>query len=351
MNLLAKINRLAVVALALCCTPTWALQLTDIHYPMKRSEADTTLSKDYTFEMLTDGTVRRTWQLPGKKVVIDFDTTTEDLVMAAIVYDTPVSKKEGIEDAHTIAAGRYDENATWDSPKDKKAKLLVENTYGLRNARRKKLADKAVLFYEMNDQKSKIVRVSLFTSMPHTNRWALTRLTGGGKKTAMGTQMSTGYVEQLYKDEERRQAIAPTAAEPKKVATADSKPHISVTVTTRTKNKPSVTARPAKPTAPTPVAATPPAPKPVVHTAAAPAPAQQIIVIEREQAPLEDVLPPAPDWLKAVGIERPTWWHYLALAIIALIIVVYLLSLIFSGSKKEAQRKRFEDIANNTDDD
>ena len=135
MNNLTQIFRsLALViagVAALVCGQAAALELSDIHMPMKRDDADATLSKDYTYVVLADGSVRRTWKLDGKQVIIDFDTVSNDAILVAVVYDQPIAKKKGIEDAHTLAAGKYKENASWDAPKDRDAKNLVENTCGL----------------------------------------------------------------------------------------------------------------------------------------------------------------------------------------------------------------------------
>lgn len=385
-NFPTTFRNLILVLISLLSTlysAAYALELSDIHMPMKRDDADTTLSKDYTYSVMTDGSVRRTWKLNDKEVIIDFDTVSNDAIMVAVIYDKPISKKKGIADAHTLAAGKYAKDATWDSPKDRDAKGLIENTYGLKNARRKKLDDKSMLFYETNAQKNRIVRVSLFARMPQTNRWALTTLTRNSGKTAMGNQMSSNFITSLYDDEARRQEIP---LDPSKISSA-SKPHdddddddddeedddeaatptprISVTVTQKsipapTRTKPATPAPKVKPTAPsqTPAprvanttAPSTPTPAPATATTTTTHPAQ---ANSKPATSLEpgrhtmSLLPPPPTWLKAAGIEEPTWWHYLGVGFVILLIVIFIIHTLMQNAGRAAQRKRFVDVVSQT---
>lgn len=345
----------AVGAITIMMGTAAALELSDVHMPMTRDDADATLSKDYSYTVLTDGSVRRTWKLEGKQVLIDFDTVTNDAVMVAIVYERPVSKKKGIEDAHTLASGKYDEKASWDAPKDRTAKTLVEDTYGLKNARRKKLDDNAMLFYEMDDKKNRIVRVSLFSRMPATNRWALNTLMKNSGKTALGNQMGASFIDSLYKDEEQRKEYTPKKPKAEKNTDNEAEdnssgaPTISVTVTQKPTPKPKPAPKPTpevKKTQTTAPEVTPPASKPT--------PAQGTVT--RVKVPVDDaqreepgqhmvsLLPPAPTWLQSVGIEEPTWWHYLGLAFVALLLAVFGIRSVMVSSGKAAQRKRFVDV-------
>lgn len=378
MNLPAAFKTALLLALALLsglCSFATALELSDIHMPMKRDEADATLSKDYSYAVMTDGSVRRSWRLEGKELIIDFDTVSNDAIMVAIIYDKPVSKKKGIDDAHAIAAGKFDEKATWDNPKDREAKSLIENTYGLKNARRKKLDDKAMLFYEMDQKKSHITRVSLFARMPHTNRWALTTLTKNSGKTAMGNQMSTSFITSLYEDEERRQNT-PLATPKQNELAAETEqpaaPRFTITVNSSSTTAPAKTPTPKAATAEqtdataaataqrsthtqqAPKPATPAAPRPAQPVASAtppaPAPAPAPAAADAEANKLEpgrhtmSLLPPPPDWLKAAGVEEPTWWHYLAAAVILLLILVFIIRSFAQSAGRAAQRKRFADV-------
>ena len=341
---------------ALCCTAA-ALELSDIHMPMKRSDADATLSKDYSYSVMADGSVRRTWSLGDKQVIIDFDTVSNDAIMVAVVYNKAVAKKKGIEDAHALAAGLCDEEASWDSPKDKDAKTLIENTYGLKNARRKKLTGDMQLFYETNAQKTRIERVSLFARMPHTNRWALTVLTKGSGKTAMGNQMSASFISELYDDEARRQMTVPSTpaatsspAEPQVTA-----PQMTVTVTQRSATPKPAAPKPAKPTPAEPAPATPhvattPKPAtpatattPTTTTSTTPAATDTTERMEPGKH-VVSLLPPPPSWLKSIGVEEPTWWHYLGVGIVLLLVVAFTLQSMAASARRAKQRRRFVDV-------
>ena len=361
MKSLMTILRTAALALAgaltLLCAQGHALELSDLHLPMTRDEADTSLSKDYSYAIMTDGSVRRTWEMEDKEVIVDFDTVTNDAIMIAVIYKKPVAVKKGKEDAHTLAAGKCDEAASWDSPKNRDAKDLIENTYGLKNARRKKMEGEAVLFYETNEQKNRVVRVTAFARKPHSNRWALTTLTRHSAQTAMGNQMGSSAITKMYADEERRKNITPQAeqadSDPAATATEPTAPKITISVSRSTGSTPAP-AQPAKPAVNT-VATTPTAAAPTVAPTATPQPQQPKDAktdayhkATENLAPGErgtmTLLPPPPAWLTAVGVEEPTWWHYLALGFFALLVVVFVLRAISQNAKAAAQRKRFANV-------
>ena len=383
-NLFGKLIVILAGLLSMLSERSIALELSDIHIPMTRDEADDTLSKDYKYAVLADGSVRRTWELDGKKVFIDFDTVTNKAIMVAVVYDRPVAKKKGIEDAHTLAHGKYDANASWNAPKDREAKELVQNVYGLKNARRKKLEDKAVLFYEADDKNSnRIVRVSLFANMPHTHRWALTTITKNSSQTAMGNQMGASFIANMYKDEQRRQESTPAPAKPQTASsdTADSVPSFTISVTSNKTASPSAKEEdatpdvtetaPVKPAKHTATAAQKPVQKPVqkpknpnpekttassaatATAAATPQPVSMTATNAKEpskEGQLEpgrhtmSLLPAPPTWLSAIGIEEPTWWHYIGIGVIALLILVYIIRALSQSAGKAAQRKRFANV-------
>ena len=168
--------RLAMVMLSLLALNLEvgiALELSDLHIPMTRDEADTSLSKDYETAVLEDGSIRRTWKLGDKTVFIDFNSVTQEAALIAVIYDHAVPRKQGITDAQTISAGKYDKQAKWTAPKDDEARDMVRDTFGLENALRKKMNDKSMLFVETDAKRKNIVRVSLFSRMPSTNRWTL----------------------------------------------------------------------------------------------------------------------------------------------------------------------------------
>lgn len=352
-----------------------AMELSDISYPLTRDEADKKFSKDYSYMMLADGSVRRVWDLADKKVLIDFDTNTNNAILIGVTYKKPVEKKTGIADAHTIAAGNFSKEATWDTPRDKASRTLISDTYGLNNARRKKLKDKAMLFYEMNDKSTRITRISIFSLMPKSNRWELDTITPDSESTAMGSNWGKDFIESIYADEARRKAQNPAAATPssnnKQGGTADPtlsgrKTAMGTRVSIGSNTRPATGTPTTKPTTPTvtkptttPRKTTPtPIPSEQPRTAAsvgmptgkqAASGEQKYLQKERIEGGVQTVstLPPAPDWLKAVGIDEPAWGHYLGLAVVVLLILIFIIRGIARSSSKIKHQRNFTKIAGN----
>lgn len=336
-----------VCVLATLCAGVFGIEPADIHMPLTRDEADRTLSKDYEYAVLEDGTVRRTWQLSDKSIFIDFDTATNEAIMVAIVYKQPVAKKIGLEDANALADNKYKKGAKWEAPKDRAAKERVEREWGMKNAKRKKLEGDASIYYEASGKKDHISRVSLHARNPHKNRWILQTTSGEGRRTALGNQTGSSSIKALYSDEARRKAIplaenAPTAEE-------DTAPESTVKVNTPTVTITHKTPVAPKAATPSPVTVTPPQP---VENTATPQPRQPQPVASKSAAErTESALPPPPDWLKQFGVEEPTWGHYIGLGIVALLLLIFILRAIIGSANKAAQRKKYEKILSGEDED
>lgn len=403
MDTYARTIRKALLLLASCLI-CWAgalsaLEISDVSFPLTRDKADRTLSKDYSYTLLSDGTIRRTWDLGDKKLFIDFDSNTNDAILIAITYDRPVAKKDGIADAHTLAKGNYSEDATWDAPKDSAARKLITDTYGLTNARRKKLNNKAVLFYEANDKGTRITRVSLFSRMPKTNRWELTELRPGGKVTAMGNNWNKEFIEAMYKDEAARQALslpktakpaaevsvpefnvgeedttsAPTP-EPAKPERTTAKPAETSTSSAEpsTSTATASTVTPTTPTAstsaehPAEVAPTPKPTRPAIGRKTAMGTRANAVGSDQDDTTtipgtttlrkkvsegregkkeLTSTLPPPPNWLEAIGIKNATWMHYIVAGLLVLLILGIIIKCIAKSSAQAARNKTFAQIA------
>ena len=334
----------------------FGLEPADVHISLTRDEADTTLSKDYTAAVLEDGTVRRTWQLENKKLFIDFDTASNEAIMIAIVYNKPVSKKIGLEDVNALAENKYEKNAKWDAPKDRASREKVEREMGMKNARRKKMEGSAVAFYETQDKKDLITRVSVFAHTPHKNRWILAETRGDGRRTALGNQMGNSHIKELYKDEMRRKtiplAMAGQPAEKIDASTPAEKtaevPVVTITHKTTKRPSPKNPAPHAKPavatSSPSPSGAEPQHPIQTAPTK------PQVTVIEGVEESEQSAMPPPPEWLKQLGIEDPTWGHVVGLGVIALLLLIFILRAIIGGASKAAQRKRFEKILSGEED-
>ena len=331
----------------LACSLAWlgtqltALELSDIPFPLTRSEADETLSKDYTYALLTDGTIRRTWTLPDKKVFIDFDPNSDEALLIAVIYNKPVPKKQGIADAHTLGSDKMLPNASWDAPKDKASKDLISDTFGLTNAKRKKLQDKAMLFYESKsaDKDSRITRVSLFSQLPHADRWTLAPVEPGEKKTAMGSNLGNSYIEDIYKDEARRQALPLRSATAAASAAAPAPETPSATVqSTRT----AMGARSGRRTSSNLDASATGGEITVPGLAAK----QQKKIRDRQEASTKmlSTLPAPPDWLKQVGIAHPEWWHYIALGAGALLLLFIIFRAMSKASQRAERQKKFAQV-------
>ncbi len=338
-----------VVGILLWGSFGFALEISDLALPMNRDKADTTLSKDYMYKVLGDGTIRRTWQLDGKKVFMDFTADKGELLLIAIEYDKPVSRKVGLKDAKTIAGEKLSEGAKWADPKNEEARKMLQETYGLENPKRMKLKDDAVLFYEADKTRGKISRVSLFTSMPATNRWVLPTLSIDHQRTAMGSQMTSSEIAALYKDEQRRMTIPLTTGKSDQSSTAEASgsggdlPSGSALATSPTPASSRGSGINRGVTAMGSVAGA------SRHSSApsrvAPRRIERVVSTEKKEwLPLEEYLGDPPDWLQAVGIEEPEWWHYFACGIGILLVLTIMINSISASARRARQREAFERV-------
>ncbi len=329
---------------------SWAVELSQLHIPMTRDEADTTLSKDYESSVLDDGSIRRTWKQNGMTIFADFNSETQEAVLIAVIYDKPVPRKKGIADAHTIAAGKFDKEAKWNPPKDEQARQMVQDTFGLKNALRKKLKDKSMLFVETDESRKRIIRVSLFSRMPTTNRWTLKTVSKDTEYTAMGENWTPEHLAALYKDEDRRRAI------PLKSGDQASVPSTESAAVTPSKHTFTVTVR--RPSAREQAPARPQVESTAMGKASGSSSAGSAgrggeklrIKLDKGQRAAETAtfLMTPPDWLKKVGIEDPAWWHYIVLGIVALLLVIAVLRSISHSMSAAASRKRFRQVVHQT---
>lgn len=336
------LKTLLILACALIGAQATALELSDLSLPMKRSQADAKLTKDYTYSVMVDGTVRRTWVLDGKTVFIDFNTSTDDAILICINYKKPVSKKEGIKDAHILAKGKLPKEDKWETPKDPKA--VAE--FGLTNPKWKRLSDRSMLFYEPYEKGNRIARVSVFATKPHNNRWTLEEADETSGKTAMGNQWGRNHIQTLLADEKRRQAIpngtSATATDNTGDSSADTEDETDADVTPSSRTV--TTTASVKPVTRTAPAVTP------VETADTTSDDNDVetTVVKldqgRRRSKSVDFLAEPPDWLKKVGIEEPTWWHYGVLAAIVLLLVIFIFRAMSHSASNAAQQKRFSKV-------
>lgn len=316
----------------------FALEISDLHLPLTRDEADDTLSKDYTSEALNDGTLRRSWQLKNRKVFIDFNIKTGDAILIAIIYEKPVSKKVGLADANELAHGKFAKGSKWTPPKNDSARQMLLDDYGLENVVRRMMEDNSMIFCETDKDKRKILRISAFAAKPTTNRWQLRTIQPHGNKvTALGGTLAPNDVDALYEDEERRRAIplaadrtaASTSATDSSTSSSARKPRARRTVfgsvghvrddDTPTSSGPSIDSLDSLPTKEA-----------------------------RKGGEFLSFNQPPPDWLKKVGIQDPQWWHYIVLGIVGLVILLALFKSMVSSSARSKQRKNYKKVVSQT---
>ncbi len=198
--LLPFLTLLACLVAPLSAAP---LELSDLHLPMTRSEADTALSKDYTYTVLEDMTVRRQWRLSNRVVSVDFSPKAGDKALLIYIdYRSPVADTVCDRDAAALLGGEVSE---WKRLNSKRAQHL-----GLKKADGLKLEGGRYCFREL-DAQERITRLAYFASKPEGVRWQLKAEEHDDGQTAMGSRAdgSKGF---LWKDEERRRGKAAVMA-------------------------------------------------------------------------------------------------------------------------------------------
>ncbi len=234
--------------IAIASFSCYALEVGDLHLPLTRSDADKTLTKDYHFEILTDGTIRRTWHTAKRTIAVDFDPASDAAICITITYANPVSRKTAEADANAMSP---DTEAKW-----KKTKPAAVERVGIPvGSSIKEFADNSMMFLEAASAKKKYAAVSYHAKAPRKNRKELEAV-AGDQRTAMGSTSMAGNIKFLIKDEENR-LHTPSEAAATKTASAKTKPAASGNGDGVTVAPPVAVAKPAKP-----APAKAPAPKP-----------------------------------------------------------------------------------------
>lgn len=194
----------AYIVLAAMASWASALEISDLQLPLFRADADAKLGKNYTFQILQDASIRRTWNLQGKTVAVDFDSSNNQAICVVISYDKPVSRKVALEDCRQLGGDKVAEGVRW-----AKTKKEAMEKVGMSNAHVLKLSDSSYLFRE-DEGKDKSVRVTLYAQAPKTNRFAIPAIQGDGA-TALGSAGGHADIKALIQDEMQRQgASSPT---------------------------------------------------------------------------------------------------------------------------------------------
>ncbi len=345
-NLFAILRRKVLVCcmvMLLASGAAFALEISDLHLPLTRDEADDTLSKEYISEVLNDGTLRRSWQLENRKVFIDFNVGTGNAILIAITYNKPVSKKVGLADANALAHGKFAKGSKWTLPKNDEARRMLLDEYGLENVVRRMMEDGSMIFCETDKDKKKILRVSAFVEKPKSNRWQLLTLKPKDSKTTAlgGTVLGSNDVDAIYKDEERRRSI-PLASSTSTSATGSSTPTAGSTESSPTRRR-----RGRR----TVLGSTGHVDDDDVYKTS-PGPSLDSLDSLDSNSTKEATKggrslsfhQPPPDWLKKVGIEDPQWWHYIVLGVGGLVLLLALLKSMMSASARSKQRKNYKKV-------
>lgn len=183
--------------IAVASLSCYALEVGDLHLPLTRNDADKTLTKDYNFDILTDGTIRRTWYTDKRTIAVDFDPTDDAAICITITYANPVSRKTAEADADAMSP---DNGAKW-----KKTKAEAVEKVGIpAGSSIKEFEDKSMIFLEAASAKHKYVAVSYHAKAPRKNRKELEPV-AGDHRTALGSTSMAGNIKFLIKDEEARQ--------------------------------------------------------------------------------------------------------------------------------------------------
>lgn len=200
-----------------CLLASWAgaLEISDLHLPLTRTEADDTLSKDYTYQILQDATIRRIWNHDDKTITIDFDPLTNEAICIVVSYKSAVPRKKGMADAKLMCQGKA-EGARWLNTKSEAARK-----FGMKNSKVLPLTDGTFLFQEAEDGGKKFTRLSLFAKAPKGNRWELPTLEMDNR-TALGNAVQNDNIKELFRDEERRLASGGPAVASRDTATVES---------------------------------------------------------------------------------------------------------------------------------
>ena len=208
-----------LTGLMLLLPSSMAIQLSDLSPSINRSEADENLTKDYAYRVMSDLSIRRIWNLDqNRRLTIDFDGKTGELICIALDYRKPVNLEDADQDAAEI--GKFDEAKWRKFAPDKAAK------YFMTRARAMKF-DEGYMFQELSAA-NKCQRLTFYTKIPKENRRLLTEGDTSSATTALGSSVTGNAIKALLGDEEKRLYTAnktdKAAATPKKVKKAEPAP-------------------------------------------------------------------------------------------------------------------------------
>ena len=209
MKIIHKATGIIGLALMTMTSVASDLKLEDMSLTMSRDEADACLDKDYSFRILEDFTIRRSWKLKGKTVHADFKTGG-DLICVAVEYDKPTTAKKLKADMKSLTG-----------LKPELSKKSPKKTMGMKNVRQARVTlpdgTKMSEFYAERNSSKKYTRFICYTSASpkDADRLALGDASVAGSGfTAMGSKAGSSDAAEtiaiLTQDEEERRSKAPT---------------------------------------------------------------------------------------------------------------------------------------------
>ena len=184
---------------------SYALEVKDITLPMTRNEADNKLSKDYSFTVLEDASLRRSWKLKDKTVHMDFNLSKGNAICVIVEYKSPVSVDTARKDIAAMTGA------------DSKLKLRKVNKdlaeLGLKGCIGNKVDKSWVFAQPSSKNKKKCGRVLVFAQKPTKNRLELSAAKEGGDNyTAMGSSGRGIDISAIAAAEEARRNSKPSTA-------------------------------------------------------------------------------------------------------------------------------------------
>ncbi len=200
-----KVLHLITLILMVVTAPAMALQLNEITPTLTRTQADQTLSKDYSFTVLDDFTVRRTWIIPGnKRVSVDFNPQNEELLMVMLEYGSGVDPRKAAADVRQITKGG---KTKWKKMDKKKAEK-----YGVPVNSHNAKSGSCYAFMEMS-KANKCKNVMIYPKLPDSNRSLLGEAdTTSGGQTALGNRAGAS-IGKVIAEQEARRLNTPLASE------------------------------------------------------------------------------------------------------------------------------------------
>lgn len=216
-----RLLHLITLILMVVTAPAMALQLSEISPDLTRSGADQTLSKDYSFTVLDDFTVRRTWVISGnRRVSVDFNPQNDQLLMVMLEYGSGVDPQKAAADVRQITGAGKTKWKKMDKKKAEKYNVPVNS----HNAK----SGSCYAFMEMNKAK-KCKKVMIYRALPDKNRSLLGEAdTASGGETALGNRAGAS-VGKVIAEQEAKRLQTPLASSSSSSASS-SKPNRRFTV-------------------------------------------------------------------------------------------------------------------------